>query len=326
MASMIGIGVAVDYSLFVLARYREEIAAGRDARRGARASRMRPPASPSPSPALTVIVVARRPAGSIDTTAMRSMALGAILVVAVSVLAAATLLPALISLLGRRAYARGRVVAPARRRRPAPAGARRARRADARSASGSAGPARSCAARSSSVVGAPRRPAGARASPRCSLHTGNGALRQFPPGNETRVGFEAAARVGRRRARRRRSQVVAPARRTAARRACRVAARAIREIARVASRAAVSRDGRARARHRDPAPRRRVGAGARRSSRGCATALPAGGARARSAARPRAQSTSRDLISGSMWKIVLFVLGAVATSCCSCCCARSCCR
>ena len=30
MASMIGIGVAVDYSLFVLARYREEIVAGHD--------------------------------------------------------------------------------------------------------------------------------------------------------------------------------------------------------------------------------------------------------------------------------------------------------
>ena len=30
VASMIGIGVAVDYSLFVLARYREEIRAGRD--------------------------------------------------------------------------------------------------------------------------------------------------------------------------------------------------------------------------------------------------------------------------------------------------------
>ena len=39
MASMIGIGVAVDYSLFIVARYREEIAAGRapddGARRGA---------------------------------------------------------------------------------------------------------------------------------------------------------------------------------------------------------------------------------------------------------------------------------------------------
>ena len=46
MASMIGIGVAVDYSLFILARYREEVRAGRVARRGARRSRWRPPASP----------------------------------------------------------------------------------------------------------------------------------------------------------------------------------------------------------------------------------------------------------------------------------------
>ena len=30
VASMIGIGVAVDYSLFVLARYREEVRAGRE--------------------------------------------------------------------------------------------------------------------------------------------------------------------------------------------------------------------------------------------------------------------------------------------------------
>ena len=29
MASMLGIGVAVDYSLFILARYREELRAGR---------------------------------------------------------------------------------------------------------------------------------------------------------------------------------------------------------------------------------------------------------------------------------------------------------
>ena len=36
MASMIGIGVAVDYSLFILARYREERRAGREPRRGAR--------------------------------------------------------------------------------------------------------------------------------------------------------------------------------------------------------------------------------------------------------------------------------------------------
>ena len=36
MASMLGIGVAVDYSLFILARYREELRDGGDRRRGPR--------------------------------------------------------------------------------------------------------------------------------------------------------------------------------------------------------------------------------------------------------------------------------------------------
>src|SRR3712207_8702643 len=54
----------------------------------------------------------------IDTTAIRSMAVGAILVVAVAMLASATLLPALISLMGRRAWARGRVFSRRRHRRP----------------------------------------------------------------------------------------------------------------------------------------------------------------------------------------------------------------
>ena len=51
MASMIGIGVAIDYSLFILARYREEREAGPRRRRGPRARRSPPRASPSPSPA-----------------------------------------------------------------------------------------------------------------------------------------------------------------------------------------------------------------------------------------------------------------------------------
>ena len=44
MASMIGIGVAVDYSLFIVARFREEIAAGRSPATRAR-SRSPPRAS-----------------------------------------------------------------------------------------------------------------------------------------------------------------------------------------------------------------------------------------------------------------------------------------
>ena len=49
MASMIGIGVAVDYSLFVLARYREEVRRGPPGRRGARTRRSPPRASPCSS-------------------------------------------------------------------------------------------------------------------------------------------------------------------------------------------------------------------------------------------------------------------------------------
>ena len=48
MASMIGIGVAVDYSLFILARYREERKPGTSRPRRGR-FRSPPPASPSPS-------------------------------------------------------------------------------------------------------------------------------------------------------------------------------------------------------------------------------------------------------------------------------------
>jgi uncharacterized membrane protein YdfJ with MMPL/SSD domain len=143
VASMIGIGVAVDYSLFVLARYREEIRAGAaplDARRTA----LRTSGLAVAFSGVTVMIAL---AGLflIDSTTIRSMAMGAIIVVAVSILAAVSLLPVLMRLLGRRAYARGRIALTAglvlrairsRRRRAgstAPGAARRG--------SGSAGPA-----------------------------------------------------------------------------------------------------------------------------------------------------------------------------------------
>ena len=100
MASMIGIGVAIDYSLFILARYREERAAGRSCD-DARAEALSTSGLAVTFSGLAVIVSL---AGlwMVDNQALRSMALGAMTVVAISILAATTLLPALIALLGDR--------------------------------------------------------------------------------------------------------------------------------------------------------------------------------------------------------------------------------
>ena len=110
MASMIGIGVAVDYSLFIVARYREEVAAGRS-HEEARSVAMATSGLAVLFSGLTVIVSL---AGlwMVDNQAIRSMALGAMLVVAVAMLGAATLLPLL---LGRRVARAGPLRAPARR-------------------------------------------------------------------------------------------------------------------------------------------------------------------------------------------------------------------
>ncbi|MEA2409969.1 MAG: putative drug exporter of the superfamily, partial [Thermoleophilaceae bacterium] len=196
IASMIGIGVAVDYSLFVLARYREEIAAGAT-REEARRTAMRTSGIAVAFSGVTVMVAL---AGLflIDTATIRSMAMGAIVVVAVSVLAATTLLPALMSMFGRRAYARGRTAIVGglvfrglrnMRRRP-----------------GSTHPSRERAPFwerwAERVMRHPVIAAGlsaalllALAVPALSLQFGDGALRQFPKGNETRVGAELAAKA-----------------------------------------------------------------------------------------------------------------------------------
>jgi uncharacterized membrane protein YdfJ with MMPL/SSD domain len=195
MASMIGIGVAVDYSLFVLARYRAEVRNGRTPDE-ARAVALSTSGVAVAFSGVTVIVSL---AGlwMVDATALRSMALGAILVVAVSVVAAATLLPALISLLGHRAYTRGRVFTILglirRSRSPRRPGSTRP---DAPEPPG-------FWARWAGAV--MRRPVPAvaggivvlllLATPAIWMSTKSGALYQFPKGNETREGFEAAQAI-----------------------------------------------------------------------------------------------------------------------------------
>ena len=100
MASMIGIGVAVDYSLFIVSRFRRELRAGKPSDEALRHAL----ASSGTAVVFSGATVAVSLAGLfvIDVNAMRSMATGAIVVVCLSVLVSVTLLPALLSLAGAR--------------------------------------------------------------------------------------------------------------------------------------------------------------------------------------------------------------------------------
>ena len=109
MASMIGIGVAVDYSLFIVGRYRGELAAGAPPRRALR----RALASSGQAVVFSGATVAVSLAGlfAIDVAGIRSLAVGAIVVVCIAVAAALTLLPALLAT-ARRGIGRLRVPLP----------------------------------------------------------------------------------------------------------------------------------------------------------------------------------------------------------------------
>src|SRR5919202_226835 len=94
MASMIGIGVAVDYYMFVVSRYRRELRAGAAPDEALR----RALASSGTAVVFSGATVAVSLAGLfvIDVNAVRSMGIGAIVVVSIAVLATVTLLPALL--------------------------------------------------------------------------------------------------------------------------------------------------------------------------------------------------------------------------------------
>jgi uncharacterized membrane protein YdfJ with MMPL/SSD domain len=98
MASMIGIGVAVDYSLFIVSRYRRELHEGATPEQAlTRAMRSSGTAVVFSGAAVAVSLGALF---AIDVNALRSMAVGAIVVVCISMLASITLLPALLSAVG----------------------------------------------------------------------------------------------------------------------------------------------------------------------------------------------------------------------------------
>jgi len=100
MASMIGIGVAVDYSLFIVGRYRSELAAGAEPQEAL----TRALATSGRAVVFSGATVAISLAGlfAIGVSGIRSLAVGAIVVVTLSVLAATTLLPALLAFAGSR--------------------------------------------------------------------------------------------------------------------------------------------------------------------------------------------------------------------------------
>jgi uncharacterized membrane protein YdfJ with MMPL/SSD domain len=191
IASLLGIGVAVDYSLFLLSRYREEVHAGRD-RGEALDIAMRTSGATVVFSGMTVVVSL---AGLflLDAAVIRSLATGAIVVVVIAILGAVTLLPTLIALLGRRADEPGRIVSATgtlikritgRANRPPRTGPSFWERW---------------------TTALMRRPVlaviGASAVllvlaiPAFSLEFGNGALRQFPKDNETRRGAELAGQL-----------------------------------------------------------------------------------------------------------------------------------
>jgi len=191
MASMIGIGVAVDYSLFILARYREEREAGHD-QAEARALSLSTSGLAVTFSGLAVIISL---AGlwMVDNQALRSMALGAMTVVAVSILTATTLLPALIAMLGDRVLPGGLVGKVERffgrrfyRRRTA------ARQATEKNRFWRAWTERVMARPWTAIVGVSAVLL-LLASPLLSLETGNEALAQFPKDSDVRVGNELAS-------------------------------------------------------------------------------------------------------------------------------------
>src|SRR3954451_10542714 len=100
MITAMGLALGIDYSLFVLSRYREERQAGRDkveaiVTTGATSSKAVLFSGSSFVVALLGLLL-------VPDTILRSLALGAIIVGAVTMAAAITLLPALLSLLGDR--------------------------------------------------------------------------------------------------------------------------------------------------------------------------------------------------------------------------------
>jgi heme transporter len=102
--SMFGIALAVDYSLFILMRFREELRSGREPEQAADAAM----ATSGLAVVLSGLTVIASLTGLylINTPVLSSMATGAILAVAVAVLTSTTLIPAVLATFGKAAAKR----------------------------------------------------------------------------------------------------------------------------------------------------------------------------------------------------------------------------
>ncbi len=115
LATMLGLGLGIDYSLFLVSRFREELARGESVERAVAWSVATAGRAVLFSGA--TVIIGLLALLTFDITALRSMGMAGALVVGLSVVGALTLLPALLGVLGPRidALAIGPLAASARR-------------------------------------------------------------------------------------------------------------------------------------------------------------------------------------------------------------------
>src|SRR3984893_10190507 len=122
LATMLGLGLGIDYSLFVVSRFREESALGAPVERAVAWSIATAGRAVLFSGA--TVMIGLLALLTFDITALRSMGIAGALVVGISILAALTLLPALLGVLGPRidALKIGGLLAPVRPEKTSAAG------------------------------------------------------------------------------------------------------------------------------------------------------------------------------------------------------------
>ncbi len=115
LVTMLGLGLAVDYALFMVSRFREELPQQRDTR----AAVLRTMATAGRTVAFSAVTIAASAASLIlfPESFLRSMGYGGVAVVLVDVVASLTVLPALLAILGPRVDAL-RVPRPWKRKTP----------------------------------------------------------------------------------------------------------------------------------------------------------------------------------------------------------------